>query len=188
MEAILARRYAFCDFSCIHGFPNLILDREVWEPCLPRFGGNEHDHLGEHLLDFHECMHMLNIDHEDVLIKMLRFSLEGHAREWCRTLPVANNHSLKDSHTEFNGYCKQRYYVDFLYEECCIEFDILYKKNSNFKDQSASSEEIVEEVIVPHFPQLVSHAFQSDILFQEIGIEENNQTNEIGSSHEIGNM
>ena len=140
MEAIMTQRYAFCDFYCILGFPNLVLDREVWEPFLLRFGKNEHDHPGEHLLDFHECMHRLNIDHEDVLIKMFIFSLEGHAREWCRTLPVASIHSLKDFHTAFNGYCKQKYYVDLLYEEWCMEFYLLYKISSNFKDQGSSSE------------------------------------------------
>jgi len=104
-------------------------------------------------LDFYECMHRLNIDHKDVLIKMFIFSLEGHAHEWCRTLPIASIHSLKYFHTAFNGYCKQRYHVDLLYEECCIEFYLLYKISTNFKDHSASSEKIVEEVIVPHVPQ-----------------------------------
>jgi hypothetical protein len=33
----------------------------------------------EHLLDFHECMHRLGIVHEDVLMKMFRYSLEGNA-------------------------------------------------------------------------------------------------------------
>lgn len=107
MDKILAQRYEFCDFSNISGFPNLVPDREVWEHCLPRFGGINYDHPGEHLLDFHDCMHRLNIDHEDVLIKLFRFSLEGDAREWCRTLPVASIHSLKYFHTAFNNHCKQ---------------------------------------------------------------------------------
>ena len=69
-------RYEFCDFSKIYGFPNIVHDKEVWEHCLPRFRGKYYDNPGEHLLDFHECMHRINIEREDVVIKKFRFSLE----------------------------------------------------------------------------------------------------------------
>ena len=118
-------RYGFCDFSKIYGFPNIVHDKEVWGHCLPKFIIKDYDHPGEHLLDFHECMHRLNIDHEDVPIKMFRFYLEGHSREWCITLPVARIHSLKYFHIAFNNYCKQSYGDDLLYEECCMEFYLL---------------------------------------------------------------
>ena len=61
--------------------------------------------------------------HEDVLIKMFKFSLEEHVREWCQSLPIAIIHSLKGFHVAF----KQRYYVDLPYERCCHEFDWLCK-------------------------------------------------------------
>ena len=143
-------RYGFCDFSKIYGFPNIVPDKEVWEDCLPRFRGKDYDHPGEHPLDFHECMHKLNIDHEDVLIKMFIFSLEGHAHEWFRTLPVASIHSLNGFHIAFNNHCKQGYGNDLLYEECCMEFELLYRKCVNLKDQSASNQEIIKHEIVPH--------------------------------------
>ena len=77
----MAARYEFCDFSKIYGFLNIVPDKELWEHCLPKFRGKDYDHPSEHLLDFHECMHKLNIDHEDVLIKMFIFSFEEQARE-----------------------------------------------------------------------------------------------------------
>lgn len=41
MEAILAKRYAFCNFSRIDGFPNPSSDRRKWEFSLPRFSGHD---------------------------------------------------------------------------------------------------------------------------------------------------
>lgn len=122
MEAILARRYAFCDFSHIAGFPNLVPDREMWEYCLLKFSGNEFDHHAEHLFDFHECMQRMSIFHDDVLIKMFRNSLEGKAREWCKTLPAASITSLSDFHTVFYSHYKGMYSTEFSIENCCEIF------------------------------------------------------------------
>jgi hypothetical protein len=79
MDAIIAVRYVSFDFSNIPGFPNLVPDREEWENSLLKFKGEDWEVPAEHLLDFHECMHQLGIVHEDVLINMLRYSLEGNA-------------------------------------------------------------------------------------------------------------
>jgi hypothetical protein len=89
MEAIIARRYAFCHFSHVPGFPNLVPSREAWENYLLRFRGNYYDHPIENLLDIHECVRHLDIVHEDVLMKMFRYSLEGNACEWCISLLAA---------------------------------------------------------------------------------------------------
>jgi hypothetical protein len=80
MEAIIDARYVSFDFSNILGFPNLVPDKEEWGHCLPRFRGEYWEVLVEHLLDFHECMHQLGIIHEDVLINMFRYSMEGNAK------------------------------------------------------------------------------------------------------------
>jgi len=135
MEAILARRYAFCDFSHIVGFPNLVPDREMWEYCLPRFCGNGFDHPAEHLFDFHECMQRLNIFHEDVLIKMFRNSLEGKAREWCKTLPAASISSLSGFHDIFYSHYKGMYSNGFLFENCCKVFESYYVDKKEFDDE-----------------------------------------------------
>ena len=178
----MATRYEFCDFSKIYGFPNIVPNREVWEHYLPKSRGKDYDHPSEHLLDFHECMHKLNIDHEDVLIKMFRFSLEGHAREWCRTLPVVSIQSLNDFHIAFNNHCKQGYGNDLLYEECCMAFEILYRKCVNIKYQSAGNQEIIEHEIVPHDLQQGFNHFQTDLFSQESGVHANNQVFEVSSA------
>jgi hypothetical protein len=82
MNKILAKRYAFCDFSKIVGFPNPVPSRDEWENSIPRFRGEEWEVPAEHLLDFHDFIHRLQIVHEDVQIKLFGFSLEGIARDW----------------------------------------------------------------------------------------------------------
>jgi hypothetical protein len=51
--------------------------RDEWECNLPRFRGEEWKVPAEHLLDFHDFIHWLEIVHEDVQIKFFRHSLEG---------------------------------------------------------------------------------------------------------------
>jgi hypothetical protein len=66
MEKILAQRFSFYDFSQIVGFPNALPDRDIWENFLPEFHKKSWEVLAEHLLEFHEVIHQLNIMHEDV--------------------------------------------------------------------------------------------------------------------------
>ena len=77
MNRILAKRYAFCDFSSISGFPNPVPTRDGWENSIPRFQGEEWEVPTEHLLEFHDYMHRLQVVHEDVQIQLFYFSLEG---------------------------------------------------------------------------------------------------------------
>jgi hypothetical protein len=119
MEKILAKRYAFCDFSDIAGFPHPVPTINEWGDYLPRFRGSRYDHPGEHLFNFHECMLEHGFVHEDVLIKLFKFSLEGNAREWCQSLPAVSIHSLKDFHVAFNSYYEKIYPADLLFPECC---------------------------------------------------------------------
>jgi hypothetical protein len=58
----------FCDFSNVPGFPNPMPDKDKWEICLPKFKGEDWEVPAEFLLDFHECMHQLDIFHEYVLV------------------------------------------------------------------------------------------------------------------------
>jgi hypothetical protein len=71
------KRYAFCDFSKIVGFPNPVPSRDEWENSLPRFRGEEWEVPAEHLLDFHDLIHRLQIIHEDVQIKIFRVFIRG---------------------------------------------------------------------------------------------------------------
>jgi hypothetical protein len=79
MVVILARRFAPFDFSSIPGFPNVVPIMDEWGDCLPKFREDKDDNLADHLLEFHEVMHQLGIHHEDVLMKMFMYSLEGDA-------------------------------------------------------------------------------------------------------------
>jgi len=124
MDVILAQRYAIFHFSNVHDFPNPMLDRDEWENSLLRFMGDDWKVPTKHLLDFHECMHKLDIIHENVLMKMFKYYLEGNAHEWCRSLPIASIFSLIDFHAMFISYCKGNYSTNFLYEGCCEEFDL----------------------------------------------------------------
>ena len=125
MEKILAKRYVFCDFSDIAGFPHPVPTINEWGDYLPRFRGSKYDHPGEHLFNFHECMLEHGFVHEDVLIKLFKFSLEGNARNWCQSLPVVSIHSLKDFHVAFNSYYEKIYSADLLFPECCHEEEIV---------------------------------------------------------------
>ena len=128
MEAILAKRYAFCNFSKIDGFPNIMPVIDEWEFSLPKFSGNDWDEPAEFLVDFHNQICRLHIIHEDVKIKLFRYCLEGAALDWCRALPAASITCLKDFHATFNSFYKERYPVEFLFPECCDEFDMLSKQ------------------------------------------------------------
>ena len=129
MEKILAKRYAFCDFSDIAGFPHPVPTINEWGDYLPRFRGSRYDHPGEHLFNFHECMLEHGFVHEDVLIKLFKFSLEGNAREWCQSLPAVSIHSLKDFHVAFNSYYEKIYPADLLFPECCHEEEVIPVQN-----------------------------------------------------------
>jgi hypothetical protein len=134
MEKILAKRYAFCDFSDIAGFPHPVPTINEWGDYLPRFRGSRYDHPGEHLFNFHECMLEHGFVHEDVLIKLFKFSLEGNAREWCQSLPAVSIHSLKDFHVAFNSYYEKIYPADLLFPECCHDQEDLISPFENLKN------------------------------------------------------
>ena len=127
MNKILAKRYAFCDFSNISGYPNPVPSRDEWENIIPRFRGEEWEVPAEHLLDFHDFIHWLQVVHEDVQIKLFWYSLEGIAYDWYRSLPIASISSLVYIHAAFHLFCKGRFSVDLLYSECCHEFNLLNK-------------------------------------------------------------
>ena len=112
MEAILTKRYAFCNFSKIDGFPNLMPARDEWEVSLPRFSGNDWEVPTKFLLDFHDWIYKLQIIHEDVKIKLFRYSLEGATLDWCRALSSSSITCLKDFHFVFNSFYKKRYPVE----------------------------------------------------------------------------
>ena len=135
------------------------------------FKGSKHEHPGEHLLNFHECMLEHDFVHEDVLIKMFRFSLEGHAHELCQSLPAASIHSLKGFHVAFHLFCKEKFAPDLLYPECCHDFDLLCEGSDNHeKSLSVEEDIVVEDIIhdkqdVEHLPAIISDYYGSEDIF-----------------------
>ena len=122
MEAILARRFSPFNISYVPSFPNVVPTIYEWGDVLPIFGEYRDDNLAEHLLEFHELMHQLGIHHEDVLMKMFTYSLEGDARVWYRPLPLASISSLEQFHTMFNMHCQKFYSSELICHSCCEEY------------------------------------------------------------------
>jgi hypothetical protein len=163
MEKILAARYAFCDFSDIASFPHPVPTIVEWDDYLPRFKGSKDDHLGEHLFNFHRCMLEHGFVHEDVLIKLFRFSLEEHARKWCQSLPAASISSLKDFHRAFNEHYKRYFSDEVLFENCCEEYEL--------HDETG---DINKEELISHNLHQFSNTPQDDTLSHEHEVEVNN--------------
>ena len=82
MKTIVARRFSPIKFSAVPGFQHLVLSMTEWGDFLPIFQGREYDIPAGHLIKFHECMNLLDLQHEDVCMKMFMYSLDGDAREW----------------------------------------------------------------------------------------------------------
>jgi hypothetical protein len=79
MDAILAQIFAPFIFSIIPSFFNVVPTIDEWEDCLPKFREDRDDNLADHFLEFNEVMYQLGIHHEDVLMKIFMYSLEGEA-------------------------------------------------------------------------------------------------------------
>jgi hypothetical protein len=103
----------------------------------------------EHLLDFHDYMHRLQVVHEDVQIRLFCFSLEGIAHDWYRSLPNASVSSLADFHAAFHVFCKDHFPADLLYPQCCHEF------HSSTKDSDVHEEYVAEENTL-HYDQEIA--------------------------------
>ena len=81
MEAILAWRFAPFNFSAVPGFPHPVPTMTEWGDFFPIFRERKEDNPADHLIKFHECMDLLDQQHEDVRMKMLMYSLDGDAHE-----------------------------------------------------------------------------------------------------------
>jgi hypothetical protein len=145
MEAILAQRFSFCDFSNVVGFPNPMLSRGEWEGTLPTFKGKYWEVPAEHLLDFHKFVHERQIVHEDVQIKLFRYSLKGAALDWCRSLPASSINSLASFHDAFNIFYKEKFSAESLFENCCDIFEKYIQQKADFSSDCKNENHVVEE-------------------------------------------
>jgi hypothetical protein len=67
-------------------------------------------------------MHQLGIHHEDVLMNIVMYSLEGDAREWYRSLPPVSISSLEQFHEVFNMHCQKFNSSELICHSCCEEY------------------------------------------------------------------
>jgi hypothetical protein len=105
-------------FQVILGFPNPAPSFSECANFLPIFSGKEEDNLAQHLVKFHQCIDQLDVYHEDSLMKMFIYSLDGDAQKWFWSLPASSISSLKEFHATFNKYCKRYYSTDTLLKDC----------------------------------------------------------------------
>ena len=124
METILARRFAPFNFSVVPSFPHPVLTMTEWGYFLPIFRERKEDNPADHLIKFHECMNLLDLQHDDVRMKMFMYSLDGDAHEWYFSLTPSSISYLKDFHTVFHKHCKRYFSVEFLFENCCEEYEL----------------------------------------------------------------
>ena len=124
MKAIVAQRFAPLDFSTVPGFPHPVPSMTEWGDFLPIFRERGEDNPANHLIKFHECMNLLDLQHEDVRMKMFMYSLDGDAREWYFSLLPSNISSLKDFHTVFHEHCKRYFSNELLFKKCCEEYEL----------------------------------------------------------------
>ena len=124
MEAILDWRFAPLNFLAIPSFLNPKPSFLECADVLPIFHGDEGDNPAQHLIDFHQFIDQLNSYHEDSLMKMFVYSLNGDAQRWYRSLSIASISSLQEFHAAFHKYCKRYYSSDILLEKCCEKFTL----------------------------------------------------------------
>jgi hypothetical protein len=145
MEIILARRFAPFNFSSVPGFPNVVPTMDEWGYFLPIFRERKEDNPAEHLREFHELMHQWEIHHEDVLLKMLMFSLARDAREWYHSLPPASISSLGEFHAAFNRHCQKFYSSKLICHNCCEEYKD-YVQGMVVSNESCENESHEDEI------------------------------------------
>jgi hypothetical protein len=86
-------------------------------------------------------MEQLDIHHEDVMIKMFMYFLEGYARQWYQYLTIYSISSLKDFHVVFHSYYKRIYPTKLLLDDCCEKI-----KSISTSDWENFSDEIHEDI------------------------------------------
>jgi hypothetical protein len=122
MEAILARRFSTLNFSSIASYPHLVPQIDEWKDLLPRFYEGDNDNPIEHVLEFHALIQHLDIQHEEICMKLFMYSLQGDVHIWYHSLEPSIISSLKDFHAVFNIHCQKFYSFELICHSCCEEY------------------------------------------------------------------
>jgi hypothetical protein len=177
MEAIVVARFAPFKFVDILGFPNIVPAIDVWGDDLPWFREKDEDNPAHHVIKFHQHMDQLSIHHEDVLMKMFMYSLEGYARQWYKTFPASSIFSLKEFHDVFYSHCKIIYPVERLFENCCEGYasyiwDLASDSSNSADEGDDCSEQDLDNEFHDAFPKFEEHMHHS---CQNLGPQEKDQ-------------
>ena len=127
-------------------------------------------------------MQQLDIHHEDILMKMFMYSLDGDARKWYFSLPPSIISSLKDFHRVFNECCKRFYPFESIFHNCCegyvecaqdlLVFSTEYKDKNHFihipnesidEDLESMDDEDLFEALYHFSSQVYCHDDQGDV-------------------------
>ena len=95
---------------------------------------------------------------------MFMYSLDGDACEWYFSLPPSSISSLKDFHTLFHKHYKRYFLAEFLFENCCEEYEL-----------HNETEDIDREEIVPHNLHQFSNDLQDDVSSHKHELEMDNE-------------
>lgn len=140
MDAILAQRFSPLNFLAIPGFPNPSPSFTNCAYFHPIFCGDVGDNPTQHLIQFHWCIDRLNIYHEDSLMKLFVYSLNGDARKWYQSLSTASISSLQDFHAAFLRYCRRFYPSEVLLKGFCDKFKSHIHLTSDLAMRNKSSD------------------------------------------------
>jgi hypothetical protein len=154
---VLAQRFSPLNFSAVPGFPHPVPHMSEWGDFLPIFRERKEDNPAQHLIKFHQCMDQLDLYHEDVLMKMFMHSLDGDACQWYFSLPHSSISSLREFHSTFNEHYKRYFSAEFLFENCCEEFE----KNIQHTIGISSDCKAEIDVFVEEIKEKSYHSFPS---------------------------
>jgi hypothetical protein len=147
MEAILVSIFPPLKFSSISGFPNLVHHLSEWGDLLHVFREENDDDIFKNLIDFHQGMDQFNFHQEDVLMKMFMFSLKDDPRDWYFSLPAASISTLREFHVAFNLHSKRYYSSEFLFHDCCEEYEKSVQDASSFSpDYEVEEDNLVKKI------------------------------------------
>lgn len=107
------------------------------------------------MISFHELIHLLGVTHEDVLMKLFMYSLDGSVHEWFRSLPTSTISSLKELHESFHYYCEGIYSSELLLHNYYEEFEIYTNSSGSIEkeayeeyEKNVDSDQIPEDAIL----------------------------------------
>ena len=106
-------------------------------------------------------------------MKMFMYSLYGDACQWYFSVPPSNISSLKDFHRAFTDHCKRYFSDEFVFGNCCDEYELHHKVEDVNRDGS-----------LPHNMQHPFNDLQDDVLSHQHELERDNKGSE-GSSINI---